>query len=115
MVNTGSLDLISNEELKMKILEIYSHYEKLNHFEDHLARDNRDNIYSLSIKLFDYEVTLGNDRNQFLKEFKKISNSLQMKNAYIMFNAVSGTMTELYTTGISKINQLDSLINIEIN
>ena len=116
MVNSAKLDLISSDSLKIKIIELYSHYDALNQYENHIAMDNRENIYSLSIRLFDWEVLANeNDLDAFNREFQKISSSLQLKNAFVLFRSVAPKLTDLYNTGIIKIEEIDGAISKELD
>ena len=114
LINTGKLDLISNEQLKLKILDLYSYYNKIDRFEDHISEDNREWIYNLSIKLFDYEKALKGSDDDFDETIKEVYSNIQLKNAFGMSYLSSLSMVDFFSESLVKINKLDSLIHIEL-
>ena len=117
MVSSGKLDLIQSDKLKEAILDIHSHYEQIDDFEEHLEWDRREYIYKLQIGLFNWKTIDGEylEEKMFLAEFKRISSNIQLQNSFLLFSSVSNKLTRLYESGIDKIDQLDAMINEELH
>jgi hypothetical protein len=111
LINTGRLELFSQNELKEKLLDLYAIYLRLNAKELHIRIDNKDFIYNPT-SIVDMEaLTKGVD---FQSNFQKINSDRRIKNGFLLYTVNAYALSNLYHSGMDKLRELDSLIVSEL-
>ncbi|RKE92146.1 DUF6090 family protein [Ichthyenterobacterium magnum] len=122
LVNSGNMNLISNDSIKIYLFELSLHYQQNLFNIEHETAEYEENTSKSILKLVDIErmkpVFLGKKTAEQVniseKDFKTLFESLEYKNGCVVAKWTSEGMIELYQNIKKKSEHVIELINTEL-
>lgn len=114
LVNTGRFELLTPDELRQGLYELYAVYEELNSFEDHIKEDNRLYIYNPALQNYDIEKVFSTEGIESAIAFERFLANTTIKNGYSLFLSNANVLKMSYVTILDKLESLNSLIASQI-